>query len=80
MAILTTIRALINTWKKAPRIQRSIYHSRRTEERTAKAEDTPTELFRLRTKASTTSTYFTPRKKPPSCTVWYSVTEIIGKK
>ncbi len=63
MAILTTIRALIDTWKKAHRIQRSIYHSRRTEERTAKAEDTPTELFRLRTKASTNSTYFTPRKK-----------------
>jgi len=80
MAILTTIRALIDTWKKAHRIQRSIYHSRRTEERTAKAEDTPTELFRLRTKASTNSTYFTPRKKPPSCTVWYLVTETIGKK
>jgi hypothetical protein len=40
----------------------------------------PTELFRLRTKASTNSTYFTPRKKPPSCTVWHSVTETIGKK
>jgi hypothetical protein len=66
--------------RKHPEIQRSIYHSRRTEERTAKAEDTPTELFRLRTKASTNSTYFTPRKKPHSCTLWYSVTETIGKK